>query len=319
MADTQLQYLEKVGSQRNPIQETEYQNLLKQSGGSSGMSGSSGDLVSQAQQLQKMYSEANQPAISSLQASIPTIGQRFAQTGEYLKGKYTDLKSYYDGLLASITGKGQQAEQDVTTATSQELGRRGISAESGLFGQTVNKAVQPVRQAFAGDINQMGFTSKSALGDLLNQISGLPTAQTEEEQKVQQAIAQLQAGGNVNAITTALDMWKQNKANEATASQNAVTNAQNWAKINAPTSSIETIGGRKVSIVRDAQGNITSQTDLGPSTEGSGTDFASIIQAIQSIQNPTQGYTAEDVQDYVSKYGLEAAVQAGILGPKQYQ
>ena len=47
-------------------------------GSSSG--GGTGDIVSSAKDLLKVYQEANQPAIQSLQASIPEIQSQFNQT-----------------------------------------------------------------------------------------------------------------------------------------------------------------------------------------------------------------------------------------------
>lgn len=181
-------------------------------GGSSG--GGAPDYVSLAREQMKMMQEANKPAIEALQATIPTIGQRFAQTGQYLQKQVGNLESRYKNLLSSITGEKESAIQAQTTSTSQELGRRGISAQSGLFGETVNKAVLPVQRAFAGSISELGSTQQSALDQIMNQIAQLPISQTEQEQAVQQAIAQLQAGGNASAISSALSLYQQQKQNE---------------------------------------------------------------------------------------------------------
>jgi len=204
MADTELQQLSKTD--RNPVQESRYQELLKSSGGLSG--GSNNDIASLAAQQLKMYQEANAPAVQSLQASIPEIQNKYAQQGEYLQKQVGNLDERYKKLLDSIKGLQQSDVQATTTNTSNELGRRGISAESGLFGKTVNEAVLPVNSAYATQIGELGSAQQSALDTLLNQISGNTQNQTAETRAVQNAIAQLQAGGNQNAITSALQLYQ---------------------------------------------------------------------------------------------------------------
>lgn len=188
-----------------------YANLNKGSGGGGG-GYSAPDYASIAREQMKLMQEANKPVIESLQAQIPTIGAKFKQTGEYLGKQVSNLEDRYKGLLDSITGARERSVQAVQTNVSNELGRRGISAESGMFGQTINRATQPVEQAFAGDVSNLGATRQSALDTLLNQISGLPIEQTQAEQQLQQAIAQLQAGGNSSAITNALTMYQNQQA-----------------------------------------------------------------------------------------------------------
>lgn len=205
MSDTRLQMLEKIGDQRNPVQEGEYKTLLAQGGGGN-------ELASQASQLLKMYQEANKPAIASLQGSIPEIQNKYAQTGEYLQKQVGTLDDRYKNLLSSITGARDTAVQNVSTNTSQELGRRGISAESGLFGQTVNRATQPIQQSFAGNVNELGFSQQSALDTLMSMISGNTQNSVESQRAVQNAIAQLQAGAGASSVTGALGQQQQQQA-----------------------------------------------------------------------------------------------------------
>jgi hypothetical protein len=185
-----------------------YANLNKGSGGSS----SGGNIAQSAADLLKMYQEANKPAIESLQASIPEIQNKYAQTGQYLQKQVGTLDERYKNLLSSITGARDTAVQNVETNTSQELGRRGISAQSGLFGQTVNKATQPVQQAFAGDISNLGNSQQSALDSLMNMISGNTQSSVESQRAVQNAIAQLQAGAGQSSVTGALQQYQAQQA-----------------------------------------------------------------------------------------------------------
>jgi hypothetical protein len=177
-----------------------------------GASSSGGNVAQSAQDLLKMYQDANAPAVQSLQQSIPEIQAKTAQQGQYLQGKVSSLEERYKKTLESITGARDRSVADVTTNTSQELGRRGISAESGLFGQTVNKATQPIQQAFAGNINEADFANKDALSTLMNLIQGNTQGGIEQTRAVQNAIAQLQAGAGASSVTGALQMQQQAQA-----------------------------------------------------------------------------------------------------------
>lgn len=214
MGDTEFQQLSKTD--RNPVQESRYQELLKSGGGSAG---GGNDIAANAAQMLKMYQEANKPAVESLQSSIPEIQNKYAQTGEYFQKQVGTLDERYKNLLSSITGARDTSVQNVTTNTSQELGRRGISAESGLFGQTVNKMTQPVQQAFAGDVSNLGNSQQSALDSLMNLISGNTQNSVESQRAVQNAIAQLQSGAGASSIQTALAMQQQQQAQEQAAAK----------------------------------------------------------------------------------------------------
>jgi hypothetical protein len=218
MADSELVQLQKIQQSGglNPVQQSRYNELVSQGGGVSG----GNDIASLAQQQLKMYQEANKPAVESLQASIPEIQNKYAQTGQYLQKQVTNLDERYKNLLDSIKGQQTQAVNRTQTTTSQELGRRGISAEGGFFGQTMNQALNPINEAYAGQIKELGVNQQSALDTLLNQISGNTQNQTAETRAVQNAIAQLQAGGNTNAITSALQLYQgQQSAQEAQANR----------------------------------------------------------------------------------------------------
>ena len=187
-------------------------NYAAQQKQSSGGGGGAPDYASIAREQMKMMQEANAPIVASLQASIPEQQAKYAQQGQYLQKQVGSLDERYKTLLTSITGARDTAVQNVTTNTSQELGRRGISAESGLFGQTVNKATQPVQQAFAGDVSNLGNSQQSALDSLMNLIQGNTQSGIESDRAVQNAIAQLQAGGAQSGITNALSMFQNQQA-----------------------------------------------------------------------------------------------------------
>lgn len=161
--DTELQQLAKTD--RNPIQETRYQQLLGQNGG--GASGGN-PLVQQAQQLNDYYKTANQPQIQALGSQSPT------------------LKDQYTQLVNTIKAGSQTSANAQTLTTANELGRRGLTSNSGLYQQDLTNALLPVNSAFSGQLQQANQGSITDLNNLALQI------------------AQLQSGNPAGAVQGAL-------------------------------------------------------------------------------------------------------------------
>lgn len=180
------------------------QNQSKSSGGSSG-----GDIASIAQQQLKMYQDANAPAINSLQSSIPEIGKKYQLQSEQLTAQRKPLEDRYKNLLDQVTSSQRAEEQRTGIATSRELGRRGISADSGLYDQTVNEKLSPVTQFYTGQAKDIGITQEQNMSELNNLIANLAPQQTADERQVLNAIAQLQAGAGGNAISSAMQIYNQ--------------------------------------------------------------------------------------------------------------
>lgn len=173
MQDSELQQLYK--SDRNPVQEQRYQELLKQQGLSSGDLGKGGNgadsatldpngsLVQGSQALnlakkaQAMQVEANQPAIATLNTQKSTL----------------DTK--YDELLASIKGSEQVATNAQTLATSNELGRRGITSDSGVGQNQMASALLPVSTQFGQLTANTGLARQQDLGNIAQLIAQLQT------------------------------------------------------------------------------------------------------------------------------------------------
>jgi hypothetical protein len=176
MADTELQQLAKTD--RNPVQETRYQELLRQNGGqvnptnlisSSGLTGglNTTDILANAQKMQDFYKKQNEPAIASYQSSKDPLKQR------------------YSDLLASIKGNQQTAENRQTVTTQNELGRRGLSPDSGIAQQEMTSALNPITQQYT-----------QLQKDITNQ-------QNIDLASIDRAIAQLRAGNPEASISSA--------------------------------------------------------------------------------------------------------------------
>lgn len=164
------------------------------------------DVVARTQALVR---QSLQPAVQSFQSSVPEIQQRFDVQRQQLEAEKAPLQQRYQQLLSQIKGSEQQAISREELAQSQELGRRGILPSSGLYEQTLSKAVQPIAERFGGLTADVGFEQEAGLRNLQNLITGLPLQETEAIRNVQNAIAQLQAGGEQTALSSALSLLGQ--------------------------------------------------------------------------------------------------------------
>ena len=164
-----------------------------------------GQTVGRALELQR---SAVQPAVQSLQASIPETTQRFTQQREQLGAEKAPLQERFKNLLADIKGQGKVREEAQTRITSGELGKRGIVGSSTLAQQEIQQAVDPIRASVQGATRDIGLEQEGALRQLQNQISNLLPQETEATRAITNAIAQLQAGAGQQGISTALDQLR---------------------------------------------------------------------------------------------------------------
>lgn len=224
MADTELEKLSKTD--RNPIDEARYRELLSQSNlpyyqggnlsttgqfqqfaaGAPSGAGGAVDPIAQAQKLLDFQRQANQPAISSLQASIPETEQRFAAEQTRLGGEKEPLKQRYQSIIDELT---RREGVDVTAAqrrTGQEFGYRGIPASSTLFLDELQRAESPIRQAYGGQIKDVGFEREAGLRGIDQLLAQLAGQSTEAKRTIQNAIAQLQSGQPGEAIQGAMQI-----------------------------------------------------------------------------------------------------------------
>lgn len=123
------------------------------------------DPIKQAQKLaqmaQDMQVEANKPAIATLQSQYnPDTG-----TGS--------LVDRYNTLIDSITASQQPAENAVTLATNNELGKRGITGDSGIAQNQIAQALLPVSTQFGQLKAQTGLNEQQDLGGIASSIAGL--------------------------------------------------------------------------------------------------------------------------------------------------
>lgn len=159
------------------------------------------------QESLRMMQEANKPAVQSLQASIPETAQKFEQTRTQLQGEVEPLKARYENLLSKIKNKETTATNRQTVTTQNELAKRGILSSSGVAQQELTNALNPITSEYATLSTDAELGREADLRALANQIAGLTTQETDATRAIQNAIAQLQAGGNQSAIQNALGQY----------------------------------------------------------------------------------------------------------------
>ena len=232
-------------------------------GGSSGGGGNT-DWASMMQQAIDIQTKANQPAISTLQSSIDP------------------LKAQYDKLLADINGQQKVATDAATVTTNNELGKRGILPSSTLASQEVQKTTAPISTQYGALANQATMGETKDIGNINN------------------AIAQLQAGGTGGAMSSAMNFVTSQQSlaaqQQQNAAQNAIAQAQlknqtaetNYA-INKPYYDPNTGGG--------GTGGITIGGDTGGQTTNYLRNSAGQIWT-NTTKYPTEQFTGKDGKTY---------------------
>lgn len=177
-------------------------------GSSSSVSGGGGiDPNATIEAAIKRMQEANAPAVSSLQASIPETQQKYEQTRTQLEAKSGSLEQRYTNLLDSIKSQHTQSANKQTTITANELGKRGIVGSSTLADQEIQNAVEPVNQYYTGLTKETGLAREDALTGIRDQVANLTTAETGDIRAIQNAIAQLQSGAATSGINLGQNLY----------------------------------------------------------------------------------------------------------------
>lgn len=208
--DTELQQLAKTN--RNPVQETRYQELLRQQpqGGSSApvSGGSTNDPSAIIRESIKRMQEANAPAVQSLQASIPEVQSKYAQTRQQLQAQQPSLEQRYQQTLDSIKNQKTQDVNAQTRITSNEMGKRGLTGDSTLAQQEIQNAVQPVNAQYTNLEQQTALSREDAIRALQNQLANLTPQETADTRSIQNAIAQLQSGAASQGVTQGMNLYQ---------------------------------------------------------------------------------------------------------------
>ncbi len=164
------------------------------------------DPFAQAQRILEFQRQANQPRISSLQAQIPEIRSRYEGEQQRVLTEKEPLKQRYQSIIDELK---RRETIDVSAAqrrTAQEFGARGIPLSSTLHQDELIRAESPIRQAYGGQIKDVGFEQEASLRNLDTLASNLKTQGVDAELQIQDAISLLQAGNPESAIAGAMQL-----------------------------------------------------------------------------------------------------------------
>lgn len=232
-----------AATDRNPAQETQYQQLLQQagipftiqggktnvqgfgfggngtgpqaesffgSGGSGGNTASNAmDIMKQAQQFQV---QQNQPAIQTLQTQAQSLPDQYA------------------ALLNEIKGAGTAATNYGIMGAGQNLAARGITPDSALYNTTVSQAIAPIGQQYGGLEASLGQGSVQTLNDLAGSIAALQAGNVPGAENF---------SANISALQNALQIAKLPRETGGMV-YNPATNTFTTAPVNTPNTSVNT-------------------------------------------------------------------------------
>lgn len=209
-------------------------------------------MFANAKRAQDMQIEANQPAIQTLNT------------------QKTNLDSKYDDLLKSINSSEGVAADSARLSTNNELARRGISNDSGLYEREMAGAIAPVSAQFGQLKANTGLSREQDLTQLA------------------QAIAQLQTGNVPNALNfsngiLSLQQQAQQIANnlELGREQNSISRMNAESARNQPTQNPYVTLNAGQTLYNPYTGKVEYQAPYKPSNGGgSGNiDFQSLLDA----------------------------------------
>lgn len=143
------------------------------------------------------------PAIKSLQSSVPEIGDKFAAEKARLEGEKDPLKNRYDALIGELKGKQTATENSAVKRTAGEFGKRGIPLTSTLYGNEEAAVLDPIRAQYGGLQKDAYLGMEDSMRNITNLISGLVPQEVEAKRGITNAIAQLQSGAGKDAIENA--------------------------------------------------------------------------------------------------------------------
>lgn len=160
-----------------------------------------------AQQL-KLRQEANQPAIKSLEASIPEQAQKFTTERGRLQGEVDPIKQRYQLVLDELKRRETKDTGEVNTALAREFGRRGIPLSSGLYEQTGIEKRQPISEFYGIQGREASASQEESLRNITNLVNALTPQETEATRTIRNAIANLQAGAGNASIDDAFNQLR---------------------------------------------------------------------------------------------------------------
>jgi hypothetical protein len=169
-----------AATDRNPIQERDYQNLLTQNkvpftveNGKANVTGFGVGGNNFGDQARSFFTPQNiQGQAQATQAQTAYQAGIGSAVGQ-LQTAGTNLDTQYKSLLSSILGQGTVAMNTATTGENNLLASRGITNNSPLYSQQMTQAQLPVTAQNQAAVSGLGFTEGQLQTGLAAQIAGL--------------------------------------------------------------------------------------------------------------------------------------------------
>jgi predicted GNAT family acetyltransferase len=156
-----------------------------------------------AEQQRNAYMQAIQPAVQSLESSLPEISQRYQAARTQAEAEREPMKERYARLIDEIRGQGEGEKTQTIRTAAREYGRRGIPLSSTAYAEEEQARTSPITKYYLSKEAEATDAEQSANRELTNLITNLFGEETEAQRAVRQAIANIQAGAGTQAIDSA--------------------------------------------------------------------------------------------------------------------
>lgn len=213
-----------LDAQRRNFTYDQAKSQWEQSGGASQSLGNNsyggGDNSAALAEIER-NKQLTQQAISTLQGYAPKISEVYAGKQSYLESQKDPTKARYDALIAEIKNKESMAQDDTTYALNSEMGRRGISNQSGYSEQQMALARNKVGQQYTGYLTETGLARENDLKAITDAIKLLALEESQAQMQLGGQISAAQLGGGANALSAANILYGNSQAQAQLAAQQA--------------------------------------------------------------------------------------------------
>jgi hypothetical protein len=251
-----------------------------------------------ARKIQEQALQAVQPAVQSYQAQLPEVGKAFDQSRQQMEAERDPLIERYQSLLDDIKGRQQTAENRQTVATSEELGKRGITGSSTLAQQEMANALNPITSEFTGMTRDVGLSREADLRNLANMITGTYTQQTDAERQIHNAIGQLLSGAGMTGLNLSQQQEQFNKqlAQQQLAQMQQASQWQDNLALNKQQQAFQDLVYRTIQLPESQYK--TSAPYYKPTSGAAAPDYSALLGFLGGGGN-TSGYTSSGVWEVV--------------------
>jgi hypothetical protein len=193
-------------------------------------------------------------------------------------------------------------------ATSREMGKRGISSQSGYADQYLAEQVNPIKQFYTGQETEVGLQKETDLLNIAQKIDALPGELEKQLSDLDLAIAEAKAGNSDKAVTILMSMGSA----KTQAEQFSQTLAQSSNQFEQQQSQENTQFNQNLTLEQQKLAESIRQANLQNSKSGESTKESTQITTARNdvLSKARSGWTLADLQAaYGAKLGVDTVVQ----------